>query len=176
MTNSERVRRGYTLIPYCKGCSNTIEDLDRVFRFCGKARLIWQKLLGRKTIEITSRLPFTDWMTWNLNSRRTRVSHGAWKDHFATCLWWIWRWRNDHTFNKKELDLWTKMEMIRRYCKEMDSTLTNQLIVGLGNTRYVTKGIRWFLPPSAWLDNSKLGWLFKEANKHSRLWRSIAKS
>ena len=63
-------------------------------------------------------LPFWDWICWNLNLALPNEEK-SWKENFAICLWWIWRWRNDEVFHENRISLRRKLEVVQSYSLEI---------------------------------------------------------
>ena len=61
-------------------------------------------------------------------NQRTR-GWSEWKDHFAILLWWLWRWRNESIFNKREPTLEAKVAMGCHYSREVNSLLSYQSLM-----------------------------------------------
>ena len=62
---------------------------------------------------------FLNWFTDNLENQRLTETHTEWKEAFAYCLWWIWKWRNDRVFNGQELDTVAMHATLSRYFMEV---------------------------------------------------------
>ena len=129
MTNHERTRLCLTVNPHCQCCPTTIEDLDHVFKSCSKASVVWLQQAKHETVRQAHHMAFQEWLRWNLNQTNVHGDGGEWKDQFAILLWWLWRWRNESIFNKREATLEAKVAMARHYSREVNSVLSYQSLM-----------------------------------------------
>lgn len=65
---------------------------------CPVARILWNKLGLQMRREYNS-LHFSDWLLHNLKEGATNMG-SEWPRVFAITCWWLWRWRNDRSFNR----------------------------------------------------------------------------
>ena len=63
-------------------------------------------------------LPFRNWIRWNLKLKILNEEK-PWKETFALCLWWLWRWRNDEVFNAHKVSLERKWKTVHAYSLEV---------------------------------------------------------
>ena len=150
LTNLERYHRGYTIDSYCHFCPGEIEDLNHLFRFCAKADLFWKRLLGGRYQQGSQATTFRKWLEDNLKYKETHETIEPWKDCFPTCLWWIWRWRNEAIFNGKEIDLERKIYLVRNYTIEVHAAFSNNCIVAGSMQRCEITWVGWSIPQHGW--------------------------
>ena len=103
ITNLERARRGFTGNSYCQACPTSNEDLDHVFRFYTTTATLWKKIGDMERTTYPQNLTFVEWFSWNLNEPMTTFADGEWSLFFAICIWLIWKWRNECTFNGSKI-------------------------------------------------------------------------
>ena len=72
-------------------------------------------------------LPFKEWLRWNLTYSNPG-ERDTWKEKFATCLWWIWKWRNEEVFNANITSLEKKVHVVNTYTHEAAATFATQAI------------------------------------------------
>ena len=87
-------------------------------------------------------LPFREWMSWNLNLT-TLESSEPWNENLAICLWLLWKWRNDGTFNGIEASLESKINMAYAYSREAFVAFSNQGLAMQGSWRPRLQWIGW---------------------------------
>ena len=75
---------------------------------------------------------------------------------FSSCLWWIWRWRNEFIFQNMFLPTEEKLLRLKKYSNEVIVVLSSQHIL---DGRVVGDQVRWvgWNPPiRGWLSLSSL--------------------
>ena len=121
-TNEERNSRGLTSNPYCKACSGEVEGLNHTFRYCMKSIPKWKGISRDKDMADTYHLSFEDWYAWHLKAKKMIDGLLPWRDQFAVCMWWIWRWRNNHVLENVDPVPSIEIESIKNYTSTMGST------------------------------------------------------
>ena len=97
MTNGNRFLRQLTSDPRCLVCGEVEENTKHILRRCPVARILWRKL---GLIEDHS-LEETDLEKWILKNIHKDSRMGSeWPKVFSVTCWWLWRWRNDRSFNR----------------------------------------------------------------------------
>ena len=79
----------------------------------------------------------------NLSKNRRSGEEVDWKDKFAICLWWLWRWRNNQIFGNKVVAIERKISLMHGYCKDVQSTFCIQDIALGSHMRVATFSIGW---------------------------------
>ena len=151
LTNRERHERGMTTNPHYHHCSEEVESLDHIFRFCSRTKNLWPHIFDEKVWRLTKDMPFEGWFEWNLKKKDLLGAEGAWQDKFAPCLWWIWRWRNDSVFENK-MRLQEEKPRIIRSIREVHSSLSNQNVIHGRNDTCTTKWVRCFPLEHGWIE------------------------
>lgn len=149
MSNKERVKRGFTDDGMCGLCQREEEDADHIFRKCEGARKVWARLQPNKKMEL--QVPFVSWIKEHISHEKPYDSTIEWNVIFSTAIWWIWKWRNDFTFNKKQTQIEDKIKLIKGQATEIREVFDKTSIVGGMNIRYATKELRWNPPRHDWI-------------------------
>ena len=124
--------------PYCKICLCNIEDLAHIFKSCPKVAPLWAQLANQEGWRRSHHLPFREWLVWNLTLINPLDANKDRKNQFAICLWWIWRWKNELTFQNKKIGVQAKVAWVHKYFEEVNSTYSNQSIMHGGGLQYTT--------------------------------------
>ena len=129
LTIKKRNNRGFTT-SYCK-CypGHEKEDLNHLFRFCKLIRPIWQAFLDPSTLQRSHDFSIREWLYWHL---RRPMQQGVEVDRsatFSSCLWWIWRWRNEFIFQNLFLPTEEKLLRLKKYSNEVIVVLSSQPIL-----------------------------------------------
>lgn len=98
MSNSTRFLRHLTDGPRCFVCGYVEEIARHILMECPVARILWNKL-GLHLRPEDHSLNFPDWLMRNLQEGVAGMG-SEWPRVFATTCWWLWRWRNDRSFNR----------------------------------------------------------------------------
>ena len=158
LTNQERHRRGMTTNPHYHHCPEEVESLDHIFHFSSMTRNLWPPIFDEKVWRLMKDMPFEGWFEWNIK-KDLLGEKAVWKDKFASCMWWIGRWRNDSVIEKKMLSHEEKPSIIRSYIREVHSALSNHNVIHGRNDTYTTKWLRWFPPEHGWI-KTEHQWVF----------------
>ena len=124
-----------------------IEDPDHAFRKCKRAAVLWKKVAEVEGLKINQNMSFSAWLNRNLSSSKVVQYDGVWKDYFTSCIWWLWRWRNELVFNQTEPHIEAKFEIIQRQYHEIKSAFSNQSLMNGGRSKYLTRWVGWNPPP-----------------------------
>ena len=101
--------------PYCKICLCNIEDIAYIFKSCPKVAPLWAQLANQEGWRRSHHLPFREWLVWNLTLINPLDANKDWKNQLAICLWWIWRWKNELTFQNKKIGVQAKVAWVHKY-------------------------------------------------------------
>ncbi|KAL4325829.1 hypothetical protein GQ457_11G022230 [Hibiscus cannabinus] len=94
LTNVERNRRHLTDVATCLVCGQGDETVDHVLRGCGCSRRIWNNLLRNDRLHSFLSMPFTEWITINIQDTGNMVSlEPAWPSLFSITCWLLWKRR-----------------------------------------------------------------------------------
>ena len=165
MTNLERARRGFTANSYCQACPTSIEDLDHVFRFYTTTATLWKKIGDMERTTYPQNMTFMEWFSWNLNEPTTTFTDGEWRVFFAICIWLIWKWRNECTFNGSKIPLETKIATIYKFVNEVRAATSTQMIMHGGPKTYRTSWVGCSPPPQGWVTLNTDGCYKKSINQ-----------
>ncbi|XP_019186483.1 PREDICTED: uncharacterized protein LOC109181186 [Ipomoea nil] len=145
MTNTNRLKRGFTTNDNCWFCTNKAEDIEHVLRTCPKARDIWPHILP-EFAPSQNTLPFKEWFDQGLlNIYDGRLPSSS-ANLFAISVWWIWKWRNDAIFNNHELPLNLKISWIRNQHREIDSAFARASHPSDSLNTPAWKRVTWTIP------------------------------
>ena len=87
----------------------------------------------------------------NLRAKYLSQDDEPWVDCFAVVLWMIWNWRNEATFENKELSIEDKIEVIKSHMQEIRQAFSlNNGINGITDSGSL-KWVNWKLPRRGWL-------------------------
>ncbi|XP_038688673.1 uncharacterized protein LOC119987842 [Tripterygium wilfordii] len=151
LCNSERVRRGFTDVPFCKNCPGEIEDVDHLFRRCPMAVHIWNLLMPPVEIRCQNLMGFQDWLSYNLCKNSVTDLGASWDTMFVVAIWSIWRSRNDMVFNDKDYLVDSKLMWIKRYLAEIKQAFSLHASVLVRKGMYGLQMIGWSPPPQGWV-------------------------
>ncbi|KAK8516598.1 hypothetical protein V6N12_049321 [Hibiscus sabdariffa] len=99
MTNVERARRGISESPCCDLCGGLSESVLHVLRDCPPARAIWDSILPPSAKTRFFSLDVSEWLLENISYVSSSNSYNlAWNLLFSSCIWQIWKIRNDRVF------------------------------------------------------------------------------
>ncbi|KAL4278329.1 hypothetical protein GQ457_03G040370 [Hibiscus cannabinus] len=99
MTNAERSRRGISSSPCCDLCGGTIETVIHVLRDCTTARAIWDSILSPTQASNFFSSSATEWLIVNISDVSFAFAGTLpWNLFFTSCVWQIWKARNDRVF------------------------------------------------------------------------------
>ena len=65
------------------------------------------------------------------------------KEFFAICLWFLWWWRNELTFQNMRTTLEEQISLVERYVREVRTTFSARTIIHGGEVRVKTIWIGW---------------------------------
>lgn len=102
LTNYNRWRSMATS-PLCTVCEENEEMAMHAVRDCATARHIWSFLVPLESQDKFFNLCLKDWVAWNLSSKKLSLQLEEWGRRFAVAAWWIWRWRNEAIFQRRQL-------------------------------------------------------------------------
>ena len=97
MTNANRFLRNLTEDPRCYVCGEVEENSEHIIRDCPAARVVWSKITSND--QGGSRVSFRDWIIDNIG-KQAAVKGDEWPTVFAMTCWWLWRWRNERSFER----------------------------------------------------------------------------
>lgn len=165
LTNAERCKRGLSPCEHCPHCHNKTEDLHHIFRTCLKAIHVWKKTLPG-ILEQDAIMPFSNWVDFNINKSNLVNEKERWNGRFAIIIWWLWKWRNNFVFNRKDRPYEEKIAWINRYGREVASAPVKKSKVG--GILYQSKIIKlnWEKPPTGWVKINSDGCATRD-NKHA---------
>lgn len=140
--------------PMCSLCSNQVESILHVLRYCDHAYNVWDRVLP-----IQRRRDFfsVDIRCWILSNRSQNVVGKVWSVTFGVTCWLLWTWRNKRLFDgnfvypsRRDHVINNWVEWIINAKPEFFSSLaiksqTEKLL------------IRWFPPPNWWIKASSDG-------------------
>ncbi|KAK8521567.1 hypothetical protein V6N12_031461 [Hibiscus sabdariffa] len=99
MTNAERSRRGISPSPCCHLCGVMIESVIHVLRDCSPARAIWDSILSPAQTSNFFSSGVAKWLLDNISVASFSLSGTLpWNLLFSSCVWQIWKSRNDRVF------------------------------------------------------------------------------
>ncbi|XP_073051225.1 uncharacterized protein [Primulina eburnea] len=150
MSNSERVKRGFTTNGHCIQCQNGLEDIDHIFRKCKETRSVWERLFPMKRLIQNPNLSLENWLRTNLETRRYNKMEIEWNRAFAITLWGIWQWRNKLVFDGKKMDVNTKVEWVKNKVSEIKAAFASKKVMPNNTARYENRMVRWTPPPPGW--------------------------
>ena len=67
-------------------------------------------------------LSFKAWFVWHLGSHHLLHNTFFWRDRFALCIWWLWKWRNSRVFENVETVLFIKLIELHNYSGAVGAT------------------------------------------------------
>lgn len=150
MTNKNRFIRNIADDPRCMVCGAAEETAEHVVRLCLAAKSVWQKL-GVLNIQFQDTMMFSDWILKNIEEG-TAIRGSEWPREFVVTCWWLWRWRNEKSFNSTPsipLDqasfLFARIGEIKRAVERADSMLI------ASNVRKQEVYIKWKYPKEGWV-------------------------
>ncbi|WCJ27227.1 hypothetical protein M5689_008991 [Euphorbia peplus] len=97
LCNDVRRRRHFITDGNCSYCKE-IETPIHVLRDCVEARKVWVELIPTYYRSIFFSMDLKDWIAANLVTP-SHISNLNWQVIFSTCIWWLWKWRNNRVFN-----------------------------------------------------------------------------
>ncbi|XP_073046080.1 uncharacterized protein [Primulina eburnea] len=86
MSNTERLKRGFTTNGSCALCQYELEDVDHIFRKCEEAKKIWCRLMPPKAFQTSLHPPFDAWLMRNLGHKSKTPKNLDWNILFAITL------------------------------------------------------------------------------------------
>ncbi|MCH84271.1 RNA-directed DNA polymerase (Reverse transcriptase), partial [Trifolium medium] len=91
--------------PYCSYCGRLEETTLHVLRDCPLANIIWQHLVDFQHRGRFFLASFDQWIAMNIYNDIGQATNVKWITVWATCCFWIWKWRNYrvHETNFKEI-------------------------------------------------------------------------
>ncbi|XP_016178547.1 uncharacterized protein LOC107621000 [Arachis ipaensis] len=100
LLTAERKARMFGSNPFCHSCQSKVETLSHVMRDYPRAAKIWAKLLQPGIAAVFFNLPFSNWITFNLENGLGKSSQYEWRDLFLITYWMLWKWRNMELFSQ----------------------------------------------------------------------------
>lgn len=101
MGNANKYKRNMTDEPKCFICSAQEETTLHMLRDFPGARATWRRLGGPANSAHFFHSPLKDWFTENL-THEDKEGTPIWASYFGIAIWWIWRWRNNLLFGRRE--------------------------------------------------------------------------
>lgn len=120
MTNEVRARFGMTNCSTCTLCHIDYETLLHVLRNCSFTKNIWCSFLGLDVWTRFFQIPLKQWMLANFKGGFFGLLGEGWDVKFATIVWWLWKRRNRWIFNKEEISLSVKLDLIKNLWIDLD--------------------------------------------------------
>ncbi|KAL2899374.1 hypothetical protein RDABS01_024456 [Bienertia sinuspersici] len=152
LCNANRLKRNLTDDPRCKRCGNQEETLLHLLRDCPHSKIIWDSVGGSALYPSFYQGDLSNWLFKNIKAD-SLIYAEKWPSCFATCHWWIWRWRNNISFDRNmeiPLDVGT---FIRTQADAAWNSLHNiSDESSSAHTRHpTTQFIRWMAPYCDWM-------------------------
>ena len=151
MCNAERKRRGFTTQGNCDSCTDAIEDVDHLFRYCADSVEIWRHLLPPSEFQRQLTLSFDGWLQRNIAENLFGALQLDWNVTFSNAVWWIWRWRNARVFKQESYSIDFKIKWIKAQTSEILQATRSKVSVFDEAREYVTKFVGWMPPPNEWI-------------------------
>ena len=150
MSNGNRFIRRMTDDPRCFVCGEIEENTIHILRDCLAAKRVW-RLLGVQTDDLIWRIPLRDWLLGNIEKRNLQSDEG-WPTLFSVTCWWLWRWRNERSFNAEPRIPIDQVSFVFARVKEVrDAFLRDQCPnSGHGGTRQEIL-VKWQCPSVGWV-------------------------
>ncbi|KAF7834146.1 putative ribonuclease H protein At1g65750 family [Senna tora] len=105
MTNTNRLKRGFTASDICHRCGESPETVLHAVRDCKWTKPVWDLLVHRSAKNRFFSCNLQDWMEENLTTHKGKNREFPWSTTFAIGSWLCWKQRNDEIFNKKTTDV-----------------------------------------------------------------------
>jgi len=97
LINKSRVKRGFASNPNSLICPNRLEDINHILRNCVRASEVWHYFDQAEQGIHDSNMGLQEWIYRNINHT---THEPLWPTKFAVIIWWLWRWRNEHSFGR----------------------------------------------------------------------------
>lgn len=150
MTNGNRFVRKMTDDPRCLVCGEVEENTIHILRDCPAARLIWKRL-NVDTDDLAWKIPLRDWLLGNIEQRNLKSEEG-WAQIFSVVCWWIWRWRNERSFNDDPKIPMDQVSFIFARIKQIKEAFYHELQQAVGHRSSRQEVfIRWKYPGLGWV-------------------------
>ncbi|KAK0587703.1 hypothetical protein LWI29_027305 [Acer saccharum] len=118
LTNEQRCIRGMGLDASCPRCLSGIENIEHLLRGYRDSKAVWEDISKGITSSPTFLGNMDDWLTSNLHNNKLVIGNVPSFLHFASVLWYIWKWRCSKTFDDDFCLPQTPHLIINRVCKD----------------------------------------------------------
>ena len=150
MSNSNRFIRRLTDDPRCYSCGEVEENTLHILRDCPAARLVWRNL-GVDVDVASWNNSLKEWLAKNFGGG-AEMAMEDWGRCFTIACWWLWKWRNERTFNSTPSIPIDQRSFILARVKQVELAMTR---VGTPQrvmpAQRVETLVRWIHPGVGWV-------------------------
>lgn len=147
--NFNRYKRRMTSNPSCFICGHNEETTLHILRDCPHARMCWRKLGDSSNYPQLFQGTLKDWITRNISGEH-EVMNEKWHTLFGVTVWWIWRWRNCHVFDRMQgipSDIGAFLQIRYNEARRGWEDVSN---MPEGSHQKIQSFIRWQSPAAEW--------------------------
>ncbi|KAL4362376.1 hypothetical protein GQ457_04G024310 [Hibiscus cannabinus] len=147
LTKVERNHRHLTDVATCSVCGQGDAAVDHVLRGCGCARQIWTNLVMNDRLQSFLSMPFTEWITVNIQDIGNMVSlKPVWPSLFSITCWVLWKKRCCLVLGSDPNCYGDVISFCQRFRDEVVAASTRHA----SNVQPRT-GMCWLPPPRGWV-------------------------
>ncbi|XP_021717958.1 uncharacterized protein LOC110685744 [Chenopodium quinoa] len=145
LCNQNMFRRNLTASPSCYICGGQMESTLYTLRDCPAAKVVWRKLIQPMYFDQFFQGSIKGWLEVNPACSEDHMAED-WLTIFGIAIWWIWRWRNCHVYNRKDELPMDIGAFLRIRVEEIKQSLTHDVLSPHQASHQVTANISWHPP------------------------------